>query len=211
MRCISPESIALGAKHSVEIVEMREKDFGRMLRPYGIWVGSMRLPNHHFDDHCPKNANCRWGRGEAFGRDVVDDSPIFGPNASPVRGITNQAIIELVSTVMVYKFPQLTREEIEAMFSVSELKQTKVYQEALNEGRAEGRAEGHAEGRAEGRMDEAQALILRLLNHRFGSLAPETETQIRSLALPQLEALGEALLDFSDRTDLADWLHRSQQ
>jgi predicted transposase YdaD len=34
----------------------------------------------------------------------------------------NQAIIELVCTVMVYKFPELSREAIEAMFSVSELK-----------------------------------------------------------------------------------------
>jgi Domain of unknown function (DUF4351) len=49
-------------------------------------------------------------------------------------------------------------------------------------------------------------LILRLLTRRFGTIAPTTETQIRSLSLSQLEALGEALLDFSQPSDLMDWL-----
>ena len=98
----------------------------------------------------------------------------------------NQAIIELISTIMVYKFPQLSREEIEAMFSVSDLKQTKVYQEA--------------------QIEEALSLVLRQLARRLGPIAPETETQIRNLSLPQIEQLGEALLDFSDRADLDQWL-----
>jgi histone deacetylase complex regulatory component SIN3 len=69
----------------------------------------------------------------------------------------NQAIIELVSTVMVYKFPELSREAIEAMFSVSELKQTRVYQEALQEGEQAGEFR----------------LVLRLLSRRIGDLSPE--------------------------------------
>ncbi len=105
-----------------------------------------------------------------------------------------QAIIELVSTIMVYKFPQLSREEIEAMFTVSDLKQTKVYREALDEGLEQGRSE------------EAQSLVFRLLNRRVGAIAPETEAQIRKLSLTQIEQLGEALLDFSDRADLDQWL-----
>jgi predicted transposase YdaD len=42
-----------------------------------------------------------------------------------------------MSTVMVYKFSELSREVIEAMFTISELKQTRVYRDAMNEGRAE--------------------------------------------------------------------------
>jgi predicted transposase YdaD len=49
-----------------------------------------------------------------------------------------ERIIELIEAAMVYKFPILSREEIEQMFSLSELKQTRVYQEALEEGRQEG-------------------------------------------------------------------------
>jgi predicted transposase/invertase (TIGR01784 family) len=105
----------------------------------------------------------------------------------------NQAIIELVSTVMVYKFPELSHEVIEAMFSVSELKQTRVYRDAMDEGRAE----------------EAQTLVLRLLSRRFGTISPETGVQIRGLSRNQMEDLGEALLDFSGLEDLEVWL-RSQ-
>ena len=46
---------------------------------------------------------------------------------------------------MVYKLPNKGREEIEAMFGLSELKQTKVYQEAKMEGIIEGRMEGRME------------------------------------------------------------------
>jgi predicted transposase/invertase (TIGR01784 family) len=122
----------------------------------------------------------------------------------------NQAIIELVCTVMVYKFPELSREAIEAMFSVSELKQTRVYQEALDEGRVEGRVEGLAEGRVEGRFEgrreEAQSLILRMLARRFGAIDGANKSKICSLSLSQLEDLGEALLEFGTISQLQDWL-----
>jgi len=49
-----------------------------------------------------------------------------------------QELLELIETILVYKLPQVSRKEIEAMFSLSDLKQTKVYQEALEEGREEG-------------------------------------------------------------------------
>ena len=118
----------------------------------------------------------------------------------------SQAIIELIGTIMVYKFPQLSREEIEAMFTVSDLKQTKVYQEALDEGRAEGIEEGREQGLEQGLFEGELALLFRLINRRIGPIAPETEAQIRNLSLEQIEALGEALLDFSDRADLDQWL-----
>ncbi len=122
----------------------------------------------------------------------------------------NQAIIELVNNVMVYKFPNLSREVIEAMFSISELKQTRVYRDAKdegrNEGRNEGRVEGRNEGRVEGRTEEAQSLILRLLARRIGLLDRDTESQIRCLSLSRLEELGEALLEFSQPSDVSDWL-----
>ena len=46
-------------------------------------------------------------------------------------------ILELLETILVYKFATLSREEIEAMFSLSDLKQTRVYQEAKEEGKLE--------------------------------------------------------------------------
>jgi predicted transposase YdaD len=88
------------------------------------------------------------------------------------------------------------------MFSLSELKQTRVYQEALEEGRQEGRQEGEQEGRRK----EALSMVLRQLNRRLGALESSVEAQVRGLSLARLEVLGEALLDFRNGADLEDWL-----
>ncbi len=53
--------------------------------------------------------------------------------------LSSQAIIDLIETIIVYKFPQLSREEVENMLKLSELKQTRVYQEALEEGELRGK------------------------------------------------------------------------
>ncbi len=45
-----------------------------------------------------------------------------------------QQLLQLIETILIYKFPTMSREEIEAMFGLSELKQTRVYQEAFEEG-----------------------------------------------------------------------------
>lgn len=42
-------------------------------------------------------------------------------------------VLELIQTIFIYKFPNLTRSEIETMLGLSELKQTRVYQEAQEE------------------------------------------------------------------------------
>jgi predicted transposase/invertase (TIGR01784 family) len=65
-----------------------------------------------------------------------------------------------------YKFPNLSREELEAMLGLSELRETRVYQEALEEGRQEGKLEGIEEGRQEGRQEgklEAKLEVVPLL------------------------------------------------
>ncbi|MBD2185792.1 Rpn family recombination-promoting nuclease/putative transposase [Planktothrix sp. FACHB-1355] len=64
--------------------------------------------------------------------------------------IIQRQVLEFIETVVVYKFPNLGREEIEAMLGLNLLRQTRVYQEAREEGLAEGRQEGLAEGRQEG-------------------------------------------------------------
>ena len=72
--------------------------------------------------------------------------------------------------------------------------------------RQEGRQEALQEGEQTGALKEAQALILRLLTRRIGSLTPEMQSQVQALSLAQLESLGEALLDFAEAGDLVQWL-----
>ncbi len=45
--------------------------------------------------------------------------------------------MELIETVVFYKFPRLSREELEAMLGLNDLKQTRVYQEGKLEGKLE--------------------------------------------------------------------------
>ncbi|MCU0570980.1 MAG: DUF4351 domain-containing protein, partial [Oculatellaceae cyanobacterium Prado106] len=57
-----------------------------------------------------------------------------------------------------------------------------------------------------GRKEGEQSLVLRLLTRRVGHLPESLQAQVTALALDQLEALGEALLDFTDLKNLEDWL-----
>jgi predicted transposase YdaD len=82
------------------------------------------------------------------------------------------------------------------------LRESPWYQEILQEGRKGGIQEGRHEGEL--------SLTLRQLTRRFGPIAPTVETQIRNLSLDQLDSLGEALLDFSEPTDLETWLQQNR-
>lgn len=54
-------------------------------------------------------------------------------------------------------------------------------------------------------------MALRQLKHKFGLLEPETEQAIKELDLEQLEELSEALLDFKDKSQIAQWLSEHRQ
>ncbi len=114
------------------------------------------------------------------------------------RNTDNRDIIEMVTTIMVYKFTQLTRAEVDAMLGVT-LQETRVYQEAKAEGKVEGKVEGNAEGKLE--------MLLMLLNHNFGSLPDNVTEQIEILPIEQLEALCTASFDFQNLSDLTVWLN----
>ena len=109
----------------------------------------------------------------------------------------NQGIIDLITTIVMYKFEQLSQREVEEMLGIT-LKETRVYREIKQEGREEGREEGRQEGE--------KSLILRLLNRKVGELSPEVRQNVENLSIEQLENLGEALLDFNSMVDLENWL-----
>jgi predicted transposase/invertase (TIGR01784 family) len=105
----------------------------------------------------------------------------------------SRAIIETVSTIIVYKFTNLTRDEVDAMLEIT-LQQTRVYQDAKAEGEAIGEARGEAR------------VIMRQLNYRLGSVPVQVSAQIQQLTVPQLEDFGEALLDLTTLADVEMWL-----
>jgi predicted transposase/invertase (TIGR01784 family) len=88
------------------------------------------------------------------------------------------------------------KEIIQGLFRENIMRESVIYQDILQEGRQEGRKEGET------------ALILRLLARRLGTVAvpPDVQERIRGLSIAQLEDLAEALLYFSQPTDLMNWL-----
>ncbi len=66
--------------------------------------------------------------------------------------------------------------------------------------------EGIERGIEQGRKQGELALLNRQLNRRFGSLSSQLQQQIENLSIPQLEDLGEAMLDFTSVADLEAWL-----
>ncbi len=88
----------------------------------------------------------------------------------------------------------LEKEVIRSVLREEIMRESVIYQDIKAQGKAEGIKEGEV------------SLVLRLLKKRIGQIKAEDESQITNLSVEQLEALGEALLDFSSRDDLIAWL-----
>lgn len=76
---------------------------------------------------------------------------------------TIREIIQLIETILIYKLPRLTQEEIGKMFGANELKQTRFYQDVFAEGEQKGKREGRQEGRQEGIQEGKLETIPQLL------------------------------------------------
>ncbi|WP_425218298.1 Rpn family recombination-promoting nuclease/putative transposase [Tumidithrix helvetica] len=106
-------------------------------------------------------------------------------------------VVKFIETVLVYKFPKLGRQEIEKMFTQTDLKKTLVYQEALEEGKQEGLQLG---------KQRQVAMLVRMLTRKFGQVSPRLKTRISKLSAVQLENLAEAIFDLETIADLNAWL-----
>jgi predicted transposase YdaD len=120
----------------------------------------------------------------------------------------NTDVLNLIETILVYKIPRMSREEIRKMFELSEVDVTKsryyqdamqealenttvkklqlknpsLYQEMMdkgvNKGITQGVTQGITQGMNEG-LDKGMRLMLKQgLIHRFGELVPEIEQRL---------------------------------
>ncbi|MBE9145095.1 DUF4351 domain-containing protein [Planktothrix mougeotii] len=87
---------------------------------------------------------------------------------------------------------------IRQLFRSETMRESVIYQEIRED------------GLLEGRQREAMLFVTRLITRRLGAIAPEIQEQIQTLSVEELENLGEALLDFSEVTDLENWLNQRQ-
>ena len=114
-----------------------------------------------------------------------------------VQGTAQAAEIDdVIAAILVSRFSGRSIPELCAMGNITldDFTQSVAYREIYGLGRQQGRQAGELD------------LALRQLKRRCGVLSAQQEARIRELPLPQLEALGEALLDFQGPADLNIWL-----
>ncbi len=87
----------------------------------------------------------------------------------------------------------LKKEVIRAVLREEIMQESVIYQDIKEQGIKQGLQQGQS------------TLVLRQLKRRIGKIESEDETLITGLSVEQLEALGDALLDFSHRDDLLAW------
>jgi predicted transposase YdaD len=103
-----------------------------------------------------------------------------------------QKVLDLIETIVVYKLPLISRQELIKMFGLEnfDIKTTRIYEEV----------------RDEVRQEQTLEVVIRLLRRRIGNLSQQLQDSISQLSIEQLENLAEALLDFSTEEDLVAWL-----
>ena len=111
---------------------------------------------------------------------------------------TRRHCVDVFQSWLMARFKSLSLEEILKMLGeFTPLEETRAYKELV--------AKGEARGEARGRQREVR-LVLRLLKRRIGPVSEARQARIAALPIDELEALGEALLDFVAVTDLDAWL-----
>ena len=137
--------------------------------------------------------------------------------------------LEWVETILVYKLPRLSREEIQKMLGYNdiELKQTRFYQDVFTEGQQEGLEKGIQkglekglekglqkglqkglkQGLQQGLHDGEAKILIRHFKRLFGDLPSNTISRIQLLNNEQLETLADHLLEVKTPNDLEAWLN----
>ena len=100
-------------------------------------------------------------------------------------------LLEFVETILIYKLKTLSREEIERMFTLGDLRQTRVYQEAKQE------------GEQRGKVIALRETLHRQITRKFGSVPDDLNTKLAQLSLDQLGEIAEAIIDISSLEELA--------
>jgi predicted transposase/invertase (TIGR01784 family) len=98
-----------------------------------------------------------------------------------------QQLLQFIETILAYKFPTMSREEMEQMFGLSELKQTRFYQEAFQEGVEQGKVQGIEQGIEQGKVQGIEQGKLRAVPAMLAAgLTVEQVAQSLDLSVEQV-------------------------
>lgn len=99
---------------------------------------------------------------------------------------TKLNVLDLIETAVVYKFPDLTWEEIEMMLGLQDLRDTKVYQQALEEGERKGEIKGERKGELKAKLETVPRLLaLGLTVEQIAQALGLTVEEVRKVASQQ--------------------------
>ncbi len=108
----------------------------------------------------------------------------------------NPLLLNMIETILKYKLPHTSREEIWKMINLAhvDITRTSWYQEGMLMGEGKGKQEGEL------------LLLMRLLQKRFGQLNSRLTKKIAQLSSEQLEQLADDFFQFESVKDLQKWL-----
>jgi predicted transposase/invertase (TIGR01784 family) len=100
---------------------------------------------------------------------------------------------DLAATAAVLAGLVLDRDRIKRILRREIVRESVIYQDILEEGLERG-------------LQQERALVVRLLTKKLGNLSSEIQDRVSSISIERVEALGEALLDFTTLADLDEFL-----
>ena len=150
----------------------------------------------------PKTTETLWLR--MLGKGNVQKNAIAELTSLPNQTPFKDSVLELLSNLfaILEARQDLDLEDRELIMQLSPL-----YLERIQDATQQGIERGIERGIEQG-IEREVSFVIRLLNHRFGPLAPDIEERVRSLPVNRLEDLGEALLDFQSEADLTSWIEK---
>ena len=92
------------------------------------------------------------------------------------------------------------KEVVRRLFSEGIMRESVIYQEIFQAGEAQGEARGEARGERQ--------MAIRILSRQLGDLSPSFISRLNELSLEKVEALGDAMIDFTSLDDLTQWLEK---
>lgn len=145
-------------------------------------------------DQLPETEDTLWLR--ILGRDRTQERAIRAVLTLPADHPKRNGILRLLASWKV-------RIEIEELLNFTDQEAIMALSEAF--------LQWEQQTQAKSRQDGEKALILRQLTRCVGELPDSVLSHIDTLAIAQLEALGEALLDFANLSDLETWLREYRE
>ena len=155
----------------------------------------------------PRTPETLWLR--LLGKGTVQKGAIAELKSLPDTTPFKDNVLELLSNLFAILDARqnLDSEDQELIMELSPLYLERI-QDATKQGIEQGIERGIERGIEQG-IEREVSFVMRLLNRRFGAIAPDVEQRVRSLPVARIEDLGEALLDFQNAADLTSWIENT--